>query len=196
MSLSPTEYFLGFHWPVCTSWLFHIWFEVRSHGSADEGMKCLIWRTLTEVNESQLGVNGLVRFNNCSPLDTDHARKIMYTMYLSKSELNCSYPEKTTLYLINRSMDMHLYFLTACQTHQFGHKRCRVLLFLVTWLISRSRAVFEMVTVTQLVKKFYASYGTRRLIIMFKTAHHLIIIYSCYDKAHSSSFLEDNQCPC
>jgi hypothetical protein len=57
-------------------------------------------------------------------------------------------------------------------------------------LISRSRAAFEKVTVTQLVKNFYASYGTRRLIIMLRTAHHLIIIYSCYDKAHSSSFLD------
>jgi hypothetical protein len=57
-------------------------------------------------------------------------------------------------------------------------------------------AVFEKVTVTQLVKKFYASHGTRQIIIMFITAHHLIVIYSWYYKAHSPSFLEDNQCRC
>jgi hypothetical protein len=44
-----------------------------------------------------------------------------------------------------------------------------------TILTAWSRGLFEKLTVSQLVKKFPAFYGTRRFITAFTTAHHLFL---------------------
>lgn len=100
------------YWPVSTTRLLHIWLEIRSHGFADERMKRLIGRTLAEVNQPQLQVNGLVRFYDRSPLNTYHAEKLVQTMYLMKiQQTTVAYRIKSSLCSMKRLMCTSIFSL-------------------------------------------------------------------------------------
>jgi hypothetical protein len=54
-----------------------------------------------------------------------------------------------------------------------------LLCILIDWLTPWSRVLLEKLTVTQLVKKFCAFYGTQRFIAVFTRAHHWSF-HTCY----------------
>lgn len=64
--------------PISPTTLLHIALEERSHGLADERMEGLVRRTVGQVDETDLTVDGLVSFDDSPSLDADersHSRR-------------------------------------------------------------------------------------------------------------------------
>ena len=66
--------------PVSFSCGSDIWFEERSHSIADIWMKCLVWGSITQTDDSQLWRKILVCLYNCSSLQYSNTKKINYNI--------------------------------------------------------------------------------------------------------------------
>jgi hypothetical protein len=100
-------------------------------------------------------------------------------MRLSSLVLGASRPQVTSL--TRPILDLELFIAHFSPTHVTSPSRvqiCRSALCTTCLPATWSRGLLEKLTVSQLVKKFPAFYGTRRFITLFTTARHLSLSWA------------------
>jgi len=109
-------------------------------------------------------------FDSCRHKPTQH--------YLSSISCCCRYRQRRVPLIIDvivRQSYAHIEYWIQ------RYERFRIYkYYLLTYLLTPwSRVLLEKLTSFQLVKKFPAFYGTRRLIIAFTIPHHLFLSWAC-----------------